>query len=69
LFKDENIIYKPMEHIYNDETNILTLNFDDALSPGVYILNMKFAGNLLEVSYLKTGFMKIPYSNKEGNST
>jgi len=70
LFKeDESIIYKPTKHIYNDETNILTLNFDDALSPGLYTLNMKFAGNLLEVGYLKTGFMKVPYSNKEGNRT
>jgi len=69
LLKNESIIYKPTEHIYNDETNILTLNFDDALSPGPYTLNMKFAGNLLEVGYLKTGFMKVPYSNKEGNRT
>jgi len=67
LIKNDGTIYKPTEHIYNDETNTLTLNFENALSSNFYILNMKFAGNLSEVG-TKKGFLKIPYTDKEGNN-
>jgi len=66
LIKDHGTIYTPIEHIYNDETNTLTLNFENALSSDLYTLNMKFAGNLSEVE-TKKGFLKIPYTDKEGN--
>jgi len=66
LIKNDGTIYKPTEHIYSDETNILTLNFENALSSNLYILNMKFAGNLSEISTEK-GFLKIPYTDKAGN--
>ncbi|KAG5326559.1 AMPN Aminopeptidase, partial [Acromyrmex heyeri] len=68
LISDKDTIYKPMEHIYNNVTNILTLNFKNVLSPGLYILNMKFSGNLLPVSTRK-GFMKFPYTIDKGNDT
>jgi len=67
LIKDDGTIYKPTEHIYNDETNILTLNFENALSSNLYTLNMKFAGNLSEVR-TKKGFLKIPYTDEVGNN-
>ncbi|XP_011063440.1 PREDICTED: puromycin-sensitive aminopeptidase-like protein [Acromyrmex echinatior] len=68
LINDNSTIYKPMKHIYNVTTNILTLNFNDILSPGLYILNMKFAGNLSKPSQ-KQGFMKFSYTTYEGNIT
>ncbi|XP_011688185.1 PREDICTED: thyrotropin-releasing hormone-degrading ectoenzyme-like [Wasmannia auropunctata] len=68
LINDIGTAYKPMKHIHDDITNILTLTFDNALSPGLYTLNMKFAGNLSDKS-LKTGFMKFLNTDKEGNAT
>ncbi|XP_011050092.1 PREDICTED: aminopeptidase 1, partial [Acromyrmex echinatior] len=68
LINDKDTIYKPMEHIYNNVTDILTLNFKNVLSPGLYILNMKFSGNLLPES-MRRGFMKFPYTIDKGNDT
>jgi len=65
LIRNDGTIFKPTEHIYNDETNTLTLNFENALSSNLYTLNMKFAGNLFED---KKGFMKIPYTDEAGNN-
>ncbi|KAG5322226.1 AMPN Aminopeptidase, partial [Pseudoatta argentina] len=67
LINDNNTVYKPLKHIYNVTTNILTLNFNDILSPGLYILNMKFAGNLSKSSQ-KQGFMKFSYTTYKGNT-
>ncbi|XP_011063449.1 PREDICTED: thyrotropin-releasing hormone-degrading ectoenzyme-like [Acromyrmex echinatior] len=65
LINDKDTVYKPMKH--NNVTNILTLNFNNVLLPGLYILNMKFSGNLLPVSRQR-GFIKFPYIDK-GNDT
>ncbi|XP_011058986.1 PREDICTED: aminopeptidase N-like isoform X1 [Acromyrmex echinatior] len=67
LINDKGTVYKPMEHIHDNVTNILTLNFKNTLSPGFYILNLKFVGILSEVGSVQIGFMKFPYINKEGN--
>ncbi|KYM93558.1 Aminopeptidase N [Cyphomyrmex costatus] len=69
LVNDKNTVYKPMEYTYDTVTNILILYFDHELSPSFYTLNMRFTGNLSETDSLKTGFLKFPYTNKEGNST
>jgi len=64
---DGTTFFKPTKHIYNDETNTLTLNFKKyALPYTYYILNMKFAGNLSEET--NEGFMKVPYTDREGNN-
>ncbi|KAG5329665.1 AMPQ Aminopeptidase, partial [Acromyrmex heyeri] len=67
LINDKGTVYKPMEHIHDNVTNILTLNFKNTLSPGFYILNLKFVGILSEVGSVRIGFMKFPYINNEGN--
>ncbi|XP_071561427.1 aminopeptidase N-like isoform X1 [Temnothorax nylanderi] len=66
---NDTIIYKPIAHTYDDETNILTLHFNNQLYRGIYTLNLKFAGNFSQGGSLGNGFMKIPYTDKEGNST
>ncbi|KYQ58025.1 Aminopeptidase N [Trachymyrmex zeteki] len=63
LINNNSTVYKPIEHSYNNEMDILTLNFENALSPGFYILNMKFAGIIPKNSLYKGGFMRIPYTN------
>jgi len=68
LINDKDTVYKPMKHIHNNVTNILTLNFNNVLLPGLYILNMKFSGNLLPVSR-QGGFIKFPYTIDKGNDT
>jgi len=67
LVHDKGTVYKPMEHTYDDVTNILTLNFENILSPGFYILNLKFAGIISEIGFVQIGFIKFPYTNKKGN--
>lgn len=69
LINNKSTVYKPMKHTHNSETNILTLNFNDALLPGLYILNMKFSGNLLKPVPQRRGFMKFPYANDKENDT
>ncbi|KYN05612.1 Aminopeptidase N [Cyphomyrmex costatus] len=64
LINDNNTVYKPIEHSYNNVTDILTLNFENALAPGFYILNMKFAGVIPEGSFDKSGLMTFSYTNK-----
>lgn len=63
-----NTILRPIEHIYDNVTNMLTLNFDDTLLHGHYTLDMKFAGNFSETGFLKNGFIKIPHADKRGNN-
>lgn len=69
LISYNGIIYKPIEHTYDNETDILTLHFDDVLSYGYYTLDMKFAGNFSEAGFLRNGFMKVPYADQEGDDT
>ncbi|XP_018399425.1 PREDICTED: aminopeptidase N-like [Cyphomyrmex costatus] len=67
LINDYGTVYKPMKHIQNITSDILILSFNDVLSPGLYILNMKFAGNLL-MSSQKQGLMKFWYLSPKGNT-
>ncbi|XP_011701751.1 PREDICTED: aminopeptidase N-like isoform X2 [Wasmannia auropunctata] len=71
LINDKGTSYKPIEHTHDNRTDIITLTFDNALLPGIYIVNMKFVGKLISEIHSKlvaTSFMKIPYTGKEGNS-
>lgn len=61
LINDNGTVYKPIKHIHNNVTDILTLNFNDVLSPGLYNLSMEFVGYLSEPSE-KLGFMKFSYT-------
>ncbi|XP_071627911.1 aminopeptidase N-like [Temnothorax longispinosus] len=67
---NNTITYKPTEHTYDHETNILTLHFERQLFCGTsYILNMKFAGNFSQTDLFGLGgggFIKIPYTDEEG---
>jgi len=65
LINDNGTIYKPMKHTHNNVTDILTLSFNDVLSPGLYILNMKFVGYFSEPSE-ELGFIKFSYIDIEG---
>ncbi|XP_018397965.1 PREDICTED: uncharacterized protein LOC108775982, partial [Cyphomyrmex costatus] len=67
LINDYGTVYKPVKHIQIITSDILVLSFNDVLSPGLYILNMKFAGNLLDSSQ-KQGFMKFSYLSPKGNT-
>ncbi|KYQ58340.1 Aminopeptidase N [Trachymyrmex zeteki] len=67
LINYKGTVYKPMEHTHDNLTNILTINFKNTLSPGYYNLNLKFVGILSEIGSVQIGFMKFPYTNKEGN--
>ena len=67
LVNDKGTVYKPIEHTYDNVTNILILNFENILSPGFYILNLKFAGIISEVGFVQISFIKFPYTNKKGN--
>ncbi|KYM78422.1 Aminopeptidase N [Atta colombica] len=69
LINDNGTVYKPIKHSHDNETDILTLNFKNALSPGFYILNMKFIGFIQENSFFESGFMIFPYTNKGKNNT
>ncbi|TGZ47528.1 Aminopeptidase N [Temnothorax longispinosus] len=51
------IIYKPKKHIYNNETNILTLHFNE------------FVGNFPKGDFPKNGFMKILYTDQKEDNT
>lgn len=69
LISYNDTIHKPISHTHDNVTNILTLNFDEVLLRGRYILNMKFAGNFSETGFLKNGFMKIPYRDNGEDNT
>lgn len=62
-------ISKPVEHVYDNVTNMLTLNFDKVLLLGRYTLNMKFAGNFSETGFLQNGFLKVPRTDEERDNT
>ncbi|XP_011060916.1 PREDICTED: aminopeptidase M1-like [Acromyrmex echinatior] len=69
LINVNGTVYKPTEHSHDNKTDILTLNFKNALSPGFYTLNMKFAGIINENNISESGFMMFPYTNKGKNNT
>ncbi|XP_025268278.1 aminopeptidase N [Camponotus floridanus] len=64
LFDNNGIIYTPAMYNYDNITQILVLNFNDELSPGNYILKMRYVGILH--NDLK-GFFISSYINEEGN--
>ncbi|KAL6260350.1 hypothetical protein P5V15_007881 [Pogonomyrmex californicus] len=64
LIKND-IIYKPIEHIYNNKTDILTLKFNEELSLDLYKLNMKFVGNISDSE--NSGFIIKSYTDKGEN--
>lgn len=55
--------YIPKEHEYNNDTQILTIRFEERLDPGTYKLNLKFVGVIR--SYLR-GFYRSFYTDNEG---
>ncbi|EGI61526.1 Aminopeptidase Q [Acromyrmex echinatior] len=69
LINVNGTVYKPTEHSHDNKTDILTLNFKNALSPGFYTLNMKFAGIINENNISESGFIMFPYTNKGKNNT
>jgi len=65
LFDDNGTVYTPATYNYDDITQILVLNFNKKLSPGNYILKMRYVGILR--NDLK-GFFILSYINEEGNN-
>lgn len=65
LVNGDGAVRTPMVHDYDNTTQILTLNFDDELPPGHYILNMKFIGVLNDDL---EGFFRTSYKDEIGNS-
>lgn len=63
VISSDIVVYIPTAHNYKNETQILTLHFDDELSPGTYILNMQFVG-ILNDELL--GFFRTSYINEIG---
>ncbi|XP_071627165.1 aminopeptidase N-like isoform X1 [Temnothorax longispinosus] len=65
---NDTITYKPTKHTYDHKTNILSLHFEKQLYREFrYTLNMKFAGNFSQMDFGSDGFIKIPYTDEEGN--
>lgn len=64
LVSNDNVIYTPTAHNYDNETEILTLHFDDELSLGIYSLNIQFVGILNEELH---GFFRTSYVNENGD--
>ena len=64
LINDYGTVYKPIKHSHDNQTDILTLNFKNVLSPGFYTLNMKFAGIIRDNNFFESGFMIFWYTNK-----
>lgn len=62
LRNDDGVVYIPRMHNYNNLTEMLVLKFDDELSPGIYVLNMKFVGILHGDA---RGFFRTSYKNEE----
>ncbi|XP_053976698.1 aminopeptidase N-like [Hylaeus volcanicus] len=44
--RDEDNIFKPNEHVYDFDTDMLHLRFNNSLNSGVYVLYLKFVGVL-----------------------
>ncbi|KAL0111108.1 hypothetical protein PUN28_012806 [Cardiocondyla obscurior] len=64
LVDSDTVIYTPIAHNYDNETEILTLPFDDELSIGIYNLTIQYVGILNNDLY---GFFRTSYVNENGN--
>lgn len=64
LVSSNNVIYAPTAHNYDNETEILTLHFDDELPLGIYSLNIQFVGILNDDLH---GFFRTSYINENGD--
>ncbi|XP_025986454.1 glutamyl aminopeptidase [Solenopsis invicta] len=62
LLSSDVVTHTPTAHNYDGETEILTLQFDDELSPGIYDLNIQFVGIL---NNNLNGFFRSSYINEE----
>ncbi|XP_050455347.1 aminopeptidase N-like [Cataglyphis hispanica] len=54
--------YIPKEHEYNNDTQILTIRFEERLDPGTYKLYLKFEGVIMYIH----GFYRSFYTDNEG---
>lgn len=63
LDSNDIIIYTPTTHNYDNETEILTLQFDEELPPGIYSLNIQYVGILNDDLH---GFFRTSYTNENG---
>lgn len=57
------IVHTPIAHNYDNETEILTLHFNEELSPGMYSLNIQYVGILNTDLH---GFFRTSYVNENG---
>ncbi|XP_071569032.1 aminopeptidase N-like [Temnothorax nylanderi] len=64
LVSSDTVTYAPTAHNYDNETEILTLHFDDELSLGIYSLNIQFVGIL---NNDLQGFFRTSYINENGD--
>ncbi|XP_014472137.1 PREDICTED: aminopeptidase N-like [Dinoponera quadriceps] len=64
LVNSDGIVYIPEVHNYENVTEMLILEFNDELTPGRYILNLKFVGIL---NNNLTGFFRTGYYTEEDN--
>lgn len=55
--------YVRKQHEYNQDTQILTIRFEERLDPGIYKLYLKFAGIIRHVR----GFYRSFYTDNEGH--
>jgi len=64
--KDANLIqtYVPQRHYYDDETQILSIRFEELLTVGIYTLRLRFAGILANNT---RGFYKTFYIDENEN--
>lgn len=62
LINSDTDIYAPMVHNYDNETEILTLHFNDELPPGIYSLYIQFIGILNDDLH---GFFRTSYINEK----
>jgi len=63
LISNDTDIYAPTMHNYDNKTEILTLYFNDKLSPGIYSLYIQFIGILNDELH---GFFRTSYTNEKG---
>ncbi|XP_039304902.1 aminopeptidase Q isoform X2 [Solenopsis invicta] len=61
--------YVPKQHIYNFETQILTLQFEELLDPAMYTLHFTFTGMIRAGDYWNRGLYRRFYINDKGHKT
>ncbi|KAL6262284.1 hypothetical protein P5V15_007378 [Pogonomyrmex californicus] len=64
LISKDIVIHTPTAHNYNNDTQILSLHFEDELPPGIYSLNIQFVGILNDNL---RGFFRTSYTNEAGD--